>query len=70
MDSADDDDDDDSEHPSDDDDEWGGALSNGVAVSQFEDSTFAELSAPSLLRRLNNHSYLFDGVQSASSLIF
>ncbi len=65
MDSADDDDDDD-----DDDDSWGGPPSNGVPVDRYDDSTFAELCAPSLLRRLNDHSYLFDGVQSASSLRF
>ena len=61
MDSADDDDDDD-------DDSWWIPPSNGVPVDRYDDSSTAHMCAPSLLRRLNDHSHLFDGVHSVSSL--
>lgn len=73
MDSADDDDDDRwwSPHSDDDDDDrWWTPPNTGARVSRYDDGTSTRLCAPSLLRRLNNHSYMFEGVRSASAFRF
>jgi len=73
MDSADDDDDDRwwSPHSDDDDDDrWWSPPTVGARVERYDDGASARLCAPSLLRRLNNHSYMFEGVHSASAFRF
>ena len=60
MDSADDDDD----------DRWWSPPTVGARVERYDDGASTRLCAPSLLRRLNNHSYMFEGVHSASAFRF